>query len=85
MQHPLPAKVGTNFADKWRSLGWYSSLADYSHVFFFLSHQHLWITGTKLTWISCLAKVLFQADSSSKELYKLFEQNIENHSENIKA
>jgi hypothetical protein len=28
-EHPLPANVGTNFTDMWRSLGRYSSLADY--------------------------------------------------------
>jgi hypothetical protein len=28
MWHPLPVKVDTNFADKLRSLDWYSLLAD---------------------------------------------------------
>jgi hypothetical protein len=39
MQQPLCAKVDTNFADKQRSLGWYSSLRARATEFSFLVTQ----------------------------------------------
>jgi hypothetical protein len=45
---PLSAKADTNFADKWRSLGRYSSLVDSGHGFSFIRALQKWLNETGL-------------------------------------
>jgi hypothetical protein len=46
---PLFAKVGTDFTDKRRSLGQYSSLVDKAHVVFYGPPRH--VTGRVLSYV----------------------------------
>jgi hypothetical protein len=56
IRHTLSAKVSTNFADKWRSLSWYSShLRTQAMEFVFLFMQMMNLTLLHLyNIISCI-------------------------------